>query len=650
MMRRAALLAVMILAILAGAATTATAATGTHPVVDLPAICAEPPTAEGNSDTVTGGLDVFAPDRPAGDGLYSRYGWAGWGTTTYDPGCMDKALSWIGTHVDGAPGTAARAMSQENGPNKTAGWLVAAAVFILGALTTVVRLAVGPASVWQVFDTVEASIRSVTGVGFLLAFLAAALIVSGLWFMARHRRDPLGLVVSQSWTIVLLIGAGVAVGAYQVTVAPSVGGAVQDTYAAAGQVSTGQGDVDPGTAVADALTEGVLLKGWGVIHLGPDMDAVNLYAERLYAASAFTRDEDARAKADPKVYESLIEQKRRDYKTVAGDVKTTHPAAYRVLEGRDSDPRVGWALGLFILTALIAAVGGIAAGIVVACRVGIRLVFGAWPGIAVFTLHPYLQKYGVFIAALVPKMVAASIVAAAFLVAYIRVTALVMAGSQSWFELMLSAGVLAAVLLWLWKRRQSLAKAAGAAAEARAAERAAETTRNQAAHAYEAAAQRATRRYGHDPDDPAYAPIGDVLAPPKAEQTVQADPDKVSAVVQAGQAATATERARTVTPDTHSIPAKADPAAVATVAARFGTGRPTERYLAAREHAALLARSRPLPVKATASTVTQVATSTAARKAVAATVARKSTTAATTAVAAAVPAARPVAALTKLKR
>ena len=74
MMRRAALLAVMILAILAGAATTATAATGTRPAVDLPAICAEPPTAEGNSDTVTGGLDVFAPDRPAGVPLH----WQRW--------------------------------------------------------------------------------------------------------------------------------------------------------------------------------------------------------------------------------------------------------------------------------------------------------------------------------------------------------------------------------------------------------------------------------------------------------------------------------------------------------------------------------------------------------------------------------------------
>lgn len=653
--RRLTLLAVTLLMLVTGAATTASATSG-RPAVGLSTICSEPPTAQGNSDTVTGGLDVFAPDRPAGDGLYSRYGWAGWGTTAYDPGCLDKALSWMGENVDGAAGTMGNALSQENGPNRTAGWLVGAAVFVLGALVTVIRVAVGPGSVWAVFDQIESALRSVAGVGFLLVFLSAALVVSGLWFMWRHRRDDLGLVASQTWTIVLLVASGVAVGIYQVTIAPSVDGAVQETYAAVGQVSTDRPGADPGTAVADALTEGVLLKGWGVIHLGPDMDAVDTYAARLHAASAFTRDEDARAKADPGEYKRLIDQKRRDYKQVASEVRASHPAAYRVLEGRESDARVGWALGLLIVTGLIAAVGGVAAGIIALCRAGIRLVFGVWPAVAVFTLHPVLQKYGILAAVAVPKMVAASVTAAAFFVAYIRVTALILAGSKAWFELMLAAGFLAAILLALWKRRRELAKAAGVAAEERAVARAAEATKDAALRAYADASERATARHGHDPHDATYSQFEDNLTAPRGAVGVppappaQADPERVDAVARQGRDAASMERLKAMSPDVHTIPGKADRAAVASVHARLA-GRPTERSLAAREHAALTARSaRPLPAKATTTTVTQAATAVASRRAVTTAITRKSARAATTAAAVAVPAARPVAALSKLKR
>ena len=624
MFRRFLVVLVLALAALIGGGGVAYAADQT-PVST--ALCAKPPTPT-PLDSISDKLDITAPET-FGDGIYSRYGWTGFTrSTVYDPGCWERVAGWYAEKLVGAPGIAADALT-ENGPNRVIGWGLSSITFVTSIGPTVVRFAVGDSTLWRVLDVTESSLRLVTGAQILIACMSVSCALTGLWFLLRSRTDPLGVSMSRTLTAAGILTVGVIISLYQLSAAPSVDGAVQASYVAAGQVATGQTSpdgekVDAGTMVADSLADGLLLKVWGVVHLGPDMQVVDEYAPRLFAAQAFTREEAAHASTDTDYRAGLVEAKNQDYRAVAAEIQASHPDSYAWLSD-NSDQRGPWVLVGLLASILITVVIGGTAAVVAASRVAIRLLVGAFPGIAALTMIPPLQKFGRVALEWVVKL---PFIAAAFtgaLMVFIQaVLRMLDVDDEPWFTVLIALCIMCGLIIWVWSKREDIAKAAGVAEQKHAADAAMSAASDGSRRAADAGMDVGRRVHARAQKDWDRAndwrgredeyewfsekrPAG----PPVVKSS--ADRDVVAAKTATDMATRAENESAKAIPDPVTATSrKAKRPAVQHSAATFMT-RPTEATLARREAVNLAVKStRRMPVKATTAT-TQTAAKAASR-------------------------------------
>lgn len=638
---------------LACAALIGSAGTASATPVALPPLCGTLPVLKGNSDTFIGNLDVTAPEAfPADGGLYSRVGWAGWGQAiAYNPGCFDSLLARAGDYLSPLPlGDAIGGQSEQGGPNRVIGWLMSLATFFLACAVTLIRLATGGGEVWRLLDTAEGATQLLLGATFFVPYLTVGVAATGLWFMWRANKDSLGVVTHQSVFAFVMLAAGAAVIAYQFTVAPAVDSVVREVHVANGYIATGQENeeapVDPGTRAADELTDSILLRTWGIVHLGPNMDIVDQYAERLFLASTRTRAEDARAQMDGPYALALNTQKTQHWIQVAGEVKAADADSYKWLEGADSDARVPWAvLGLLASFLILTLVGG-AAVIVAFCYVAIRVVFAVFPAVALITQHPRFQRHGAVVIEYIWQIVLWAAIATVGLIVSLRTVMSVMDDdSAAWIERIVALLFLGGVCYWLWTKRKEHAERMRVRKAQELAERSLEESRkamNRLTDAVTGDGSLIARQYEQMTswkkdaarDNSPFAtfhenPFPIHRTPAAAAPPAVATTDAVQAVVAGNTKATNLAKARHATIDPILAPRAAEPQRVANSATLLKAGRATETGLTIRESAALTARTaKHLPLKATAMTVRSAAprtTSTAAVRAAASTITRKAT-------------------------
>lgn len=572
--------------------------------------CAGPPAPAGQSGTWAASIDIGQPAPGTVGGLYTQRGWSGWGTShLYDPGCVEKAVRGIAGIT---PNPAAKAVKKD--PFVLASeWELKVAALAGAAATALIRAATAPGAIWEALDVGEAGVRAVAGWHILASWLTFTMLAVGVWVMARARRDTLAQTWSQTLTALLFLAGGVFAAGWQVSVGPSIDAAITSTYRAAGQVATASDD--PAAGFGDFYTERVMLPVWGAIHLGPNWQAVEEFAPRLYAAQSWTRAEEAAAKTDPAERERIVAAKAADYRTVVGEVAAKYPDAYAHLAGdtgRDARAATGLVGDLFAAVILMVVLP--LAGFMAASRLVIRYGFAAWPGASVILAHPYAQAAGRVYVSEIVKWAGIGVGSTAGLVAFLRVISDVMGAPVAWVPRAIAASGLCLLLTWLWKHKRSdltakmrLQREAAAAryawnsspvrasrdAAAGAAGRAREAVRPVAADVG-AGLKSAARESG------ANAVAASRAAARSARDGAAAGRARVAEVVASRR--TRAARANSARIDPVAIPRKAGPEAVSQVVSRFRQSRPTAGSLWVREHVEVARRARPVVKAATKST------------------------------------------------
>ena len=560
--------------------------------------CAAPPKPAGQAGTWASGVDLGQPAPGTEGGLYTQRGWAGWGKShLYDVGCLERA----GRAVAGLNPAPAGKVAKQDPFSTIAGWEMGLAAFGGAVGTVVVRAASTPGDIWAAIDVGERGVRAVAGWHILASWLTWTMLAIGVWVMMRSRRDTLAQTWSQTFTAGVFLAAGVLVAGWQVSVGPSIDAAVTGTYQAAGQAATGQHD--PAAGFGDFYAEKVMLPVWGAVHLGPDWQAVDEFAPRLYAAATYNRAEEAAALADPAERSRLEDAKQRDYRKVVDELAGKYPDAYSNLAGDTGrDRRAASGMVGVIFAALILMVVMPLAAFMAASRAIIRYGFAAWPGASVILAHPLAQAAGRVYAREFAKWGAIGVGSTVGLVATMRVIGDVMAAPVGWVPRAIAASGLCLLLVWLWQtKRDDLTKKLHLEKE-RATVRAVRDSRPARAArgaASSAASGARERARGAAASGAAGVKTHSVQAVRAAGRVARgastAGRARVSEVVASRRARRVRAAAANVDPVT--VPRKADPAMVSSLAARAKAGRPTRESLWVREQVEV-ARRTGLPVKA----------------------------------------------------
>jgi hypothetical protein len=145
--------------------------------------------------------------------------------------------------------------------------------------------------------------------------------------------------------------------------------------------------VDPSGARASLLTDSILYRQWlrGELGSSDSPSAIN-YGSALLDSLSYSRDDQAKIKADPKAAKDITDKKSKAFQQIAGNIKDKDPAAYAALTGK-SHGRVG--AGMIALLAALMSVPFMLASdlLIVASLLIIRLAVILFPALAVIGLH-----------------------------------------------------------------------------------------------------------------------------------------------------------------------------------------------------------------------------------------------------------------------
>lgn len=414
-------------------------------------------------------LDVIDFGAAAGDGLYARYRYAGWGSHLYNPGCADAAVKALADQVGGQIGMVGNALTEEGGANRTTNIVLGGARLGIAVAVSATRVGFGEYPVWDVASQLADSARVTFGKAVLAGFLGICIAASMVWLASQRRLDMAGFT-GALWRIAGITALGLLLIAWNGTVGGAYDEAARTTHAAANEVVTSQPaaeGVGAGDVLGDALMTNVYLPMWGAVHLGWDTEAIGTYAERLHAASAFTTEEAARVAGSEAETNALSDQKKRDYDTVAAEIKASHPAAYTQLEGKKAADRVLFAVLLALAVLPVLMIVGFAALVVVAARIIVRVAAGVYPVIVAVLQFPALHKWGIGIPYFTLKWAAYGVVSSAVSVVLFRVliVAALAEGAGSVFQRIAALTFVCIAIIVGWVFRGQLAAKVGARPE-----------------------------------------------------------------------------------------------------------------------------------------------------------------------------------------
>lgn len=430
-------------------------------------------------------LDVIDFGEARGDGLYARYGYAGWKSHLYNPGCDEKIIGALAEKIGGTVGLAGDSVTQDGGPNRAVNLMLSGTLLLIAVTVASTRLAFGDYPLWDVATQVSEAGRVVYGQSVLIGFVTLGVLATVGWLAVKYRE-------SMAWTMTALWRAAAVlfIGLVVIGWGAAIGTQYDDMVDGANRGATAvvAGEENPGLSVGDvtgeALIRHVYLPMWGMVHLGNDAEAVELYAERLHAAGAATVDEAERIAGSQAEYDKLADAKSGDYDTVAAEVLANKPPSYRQLEGGDAAARVGFAFLLMLTVLAIALVLAFTAVLVVAARLIVRVVVFAYPLLVAALQFPLLQRWGLGIPSFALRWAVTGVAASVSSVVIHRVliVGVITEGEGSVLQRVVVVAAINAVLIVGWLNRGRLASKLGV-----------ESQMDQAARAMHRAADRIER-------------------------------------------------------------------------------------------------------------------------------------------------------------
>ena len=374
-----------VLAVLAIAACLAVpvapaAAQAVFPAIPTGTDCLRPPEAESPTQHPAGWLDPgpASPvegdpfDPASGATLYDTYGYAGYGTHMFDPGCMDASTVW-------------------NPANDAANGMTAFASMITAASVRATRI-VTEGGIGSLWDPLQAEGQRILGQGVLIPLMFLGALATGLLILSRSRQgDVAGEAKSSGVTAVILL-AGLACAVYSMTVGATFDRGVGEAFKASNTLATQTidgGRREPADALAANMST-VRYDTWAMSTFGGGPAAAE-FGPALFKAGALTRAEQAQIDADPAAATRILDEKRAEYKRVAKQVEDKYPQAYQVLAGNNTGHRAWHALA-GLLASLVAA------GYLIVCLVKmlwsmvvVRVAIGVAPLVAIIAQFPRWQ-------------------------------------------------------------------------------------------------------------------------------------------------------------------------------------------------------------------------------------------------------------------
>lgn len=284
--------------------------------------------------------------RPGPQGLYSRYGYAGYSYTTYDldGGCastlIDPEYKFETTVANGE-------------------FMVATA--IIGASNALRERAWDPQALWGWADPlVEQATKAVYEKVFSV-FGAITLAIVGLYLIWRSRQAEMGAATTTAGWAILVMVAVTAIAAWPVRSANIADqslittlGVVHDAVGprpangdTAGGCQLGSGVAckdsrPPAVRASDTATETMLYRNWlrGVLG-SADSATAQKYGRALYDARSLTWGEAQRIRQNPETRDATLTAKNTQWQKVAEQIKQEDPEAYEYLQGVNGMDRIG---------------------------------------------------------------------------------------------------------------------------------------------------------------------------------------------------------------------------------------------------------------------------------------------------------------------
>ncbi|GIF25269.1 hypothetical protein BJ973_007521 [Actinoplanes tereljensis] len=309
--------------------------------------CVMPPTPS----TPDSGLAGWFAERPASadglgyDGLYSKYGYAGYSYTTYDldSGCastlVDPDYKFETTVANGE-------------------FMIGTAV--IGASNALRERAWDPQTLWGWADPLVDEATKAVYEKVFSVFGVITLAVVGLYLLWRSRQADMGAATTTAGWAILVMVAVTAIAAWPVrsanladqtlitslgVVHDAVGPRAHNTPAAQCDDPTpGACDDDrpPAVRASDTATETILYRNYLRGLLGSaDSETAKKYGLALYDARSISWQEAEKLRANPETRDALIKQKNTQWEKVADQIKKEDPEAYEYLQGINGMDRIG---------------------------------------------------------------------------------------------------------------------------------------------------------------------------------------------------------------------------------------------------------------------------------------------------------------------
>jgi hypothetical protein len=309
--------------------------------------CLMPPTPS-TPDSGLAGWFAERPEsstKPGPQGLYSRYGYAGYSYTTYDldSGCastlIDPDYKFETTIANGE-------------------FMVATA--IIGASNALRERAWDPQTLWGWADPLVQQATQAVYEKVFSVFGVLTLAVVGLYLLWRSRQADMGAATTTAGWAILVMVAVTAIAAWPVrsanladqTLITSLG-VVHDAVGPRAQNAPSglcddptpgacEDNRPPAVRASDTATETMLYRNFLRGLLGSaDSETAKKYGRALYDAKSLSWADAERLRTNPADRDATIAAKNKQWEKVAEQIKQEDPEAYEYLQGVNGMDRIG---------------------------------------------------------------------------------------------------------------------------------------------------------------------------------------------------------------------------------------------------------------------------------------------------------------------
>ncbi|XVU25162.1 MFS transporter [Actinoplanes sp. CA-054009] len=332
--------------------------------------CLNPPTPS-TPDSGLAGWFAERPEsstKPGPQGIYSKYGYAGYNYTTYDldSGCastlVDPDYKFETTIANGE-------------------FMIATAV--IGASNALRERAWDPQSLWGWADPLVDQATKAVYEKVFSVFGVVTLAVVGIYLIWRSRQAEMGAATTTAGWAILVMVAVTAIASWPVrsaniadqslistlsVVHDAVGPRAQDTPANQCDDPTPGACEDnrpPAVRASDTVTETMLYRNWLRGLLGSaDSETAKKYGMALYDARSLSWSDAQRLRSNPADRDATIAAKNAQWERVAEQIKTEDPEAYEYLQGVNGMDRIGAGF-IAVLAAVLFAMFDLTASVLV---------------------------------------------------------------------------------------------------------------------------------------------------------------------------------------------------------------------------------------------------------------------------------------------